>query len=199
VKGLRAWTVGSLAALGCAPSFQAVYECDVHFEHCYALDQGDSSDDAKRQCWRDWLHGYTYGQPRDRVEYARSRMRDGSLEPPLATVAEPLASAEPPRSTGTRSDPSRSSGAALLPRSAFTPPPIVNVVDGEGGSAATAKTGEDADGAKLDGGVPSRVPGADCARSCEEHWSGCRDACKASACVECDSAYRRCARSCFRE
>jgi len=27
--------------------------------------------DAKKECWREWLHGYTYGQSRDRVEYAR--------------------------------------------------------------------------------------------------------------------------------
>jgi hypothetical protein len=199
VKGQWAWTVGALAALGCGPSFQAVYECDVHFEHCYALDQGDGSADTKRQCWRDWLRGYTYGQPRDRVEYARSRTRDTNTEPPLATVAEPLAPADASRANGASPEPSRASAAALLPRSAFTPPPIVNAVDSEDGSAGAKSSGGSSATRVVEGGAPALVPGAECAQSCEEHWGGCRDACKGGACGACDSAYRRCARSCFRE
>src|SRR5580704_16522387 len=76
-----------LAAVGgsaaCGPSFQAVYECDVHFEHCYALDQGGATVEAQKECWRDWLHGYTYGQSRDRVEYGGTRLSYLSLDPTL--------------------------------------------------------------------------------------------------------------------
>ena len=67
--------------VACGPSFQAVYECDVHFEHCYALDESGASVEAKKECWRDWLHGYTYGQSRDRVEYGGTRYSELSLDP----------------------------------------------------------------------------------------------------------------------
>src|SRR5580692_11137525 len=71
------------------PSFQAVYECDVHFEHCYALDQGGATVEAQKECWRDWLHGYTYGQSRDRVEYGGTRYSELSLDPTLPSEDSP--------------------------------------------------------------------------------------------------------------
>src|SRR5258708_9862397 len=70
--------LGLVVALfvGCSLTYQAVYEGDVRFEHCYRLDEerqipiGD-----KRLCWHDWSQKYTYGQTRDRIEYALSRER----------------------------------------------------------------------------------------------------------------------------
>ena len=77
--------------VACGPSFQAVYECDVHFEHCYALDESGASVEAKKECWRDWLHGYTYGQSRDRVEYGGTRYSELSLDPTLPSEDAPSA------------------------------------------------------------------------------------------------------------
>src|SRR5690349_4487799 len=66
----------ALAVAGCGPSFQALYEGDARFEHCYALDEsGTASMRQKSDCWRDWTLRYTYGQTRDRVEYAAARYR----------------------------------------------------------------------------------------------------------------------------
>src|SRR4051812_49840524 len=61
---------------GCGPSFQAIYEGDARFEHCYALDDAPNAPmKDKTSCWRDWTQHYTYGQTRDRVEYAKARAR----------------------------------------------------------------------------------------------------------------------------
>ncbi|HZU85234.1 MAG TPA: hypothetical protein VE987_20015, partial [Polyangiaceae bacterium] len=118
----------AFGAAACGPSFQAVYECDVRFEHCYALDQEPAPADAKKQCWREWLHGYTYGQPRDRVEYAATRFSELSLDPAL-----PKVEAEAPRHVHAMAVPA--------PTNAFAPPPNVaergaSSVDGSASPAA---------------------------------------------------------------
>ena len=64
--------LGAVAA--CGPSFQAVYEGNARFEHCYALEENPQvSMPEKAACWRDWSEHYTYGQTRDRVHYATAR------------------------------------------------------------------------------------------------------------------------------
>ena len=63
-----------VADLACGPSFQTIYENDARFEHCYALDDSATASlDKKARCWRDWKEHHTFGQTRDRVEYAQSR------------------------------------------------------------------------------------------------------------------------------
>ena len=117
VRTWRAWmfvtpavTLAVTGLLACGPSFQAVYECDVHFEHCYALDESGASVDQKKECWRDWLHGYTYGQSRDRVEYGGTRYSELSLDPTLPSEDQPSARA-------------KHIVAAPVPTNAFAPPP----------------------------------------------------------------------------
>ena len=62
------------AALACGPSFQAIYEGNARFEHCYALEEnGQTPMIDKSDCWRDWSEHYTYGQTRDRIHYATDR------------------------------------------------------------------------------------------------------------------------------
>src|ERR1700722_14737558 len=100
--------------MACGPSYQAVYECDVHFEHCYALDESGASADAKKECWRDWLHGYTYGQSRDRGEYGGTR--SSGLRPPPPQPSEPT----PPAARA------KHIVAAPVPTNAFAPPPNVS-------------------------------------------------------------------------
>lgn len=61
---------------GCGASIQAVYEGDVRFEHCMALDaQPDVQSVVRRACWVEWVHFYTYGQTRDRVVHAQIRIQ----------------------------------------------------------------------------------------------------------------------------
>jgi hypothetical protein len=102
----------AMGGIACGPSFQAVYECDVHFEHCYALDESGASVEQKKECWRDWLHGYTYGQSRDRVEYGGTRYSELSLDPTLPSEDQP----SPARAKHV---------AAPAPTNAFAPPPMM--------------------------------------------------------------------------
>lgn len=69
----------SLVALplttSCGANIQAVYEGDVRFEHCMALDlQPEMRTEVRRDCWREWTAHYTYGQTRDRIVHASQRL-----------------------------------------------------------------------------------------------------------------------------
>jgi hypothetical protein len=176
VVRLRYAALAGLGLVACGPSFQAVYECDVHFEHCYALDESGASIEAKKECWRDWLHGYTYGQSRDRVEYGGTRYSQLSLDPTL-----------PSEDATSRQSQSKHTVAAPVPTNAFAPPP--NVIDGHASPAGTAS------------GIASvaHAPGADCSDACAQKWSGCRATCKDGACDTCDQSYRACMPGCFRD
>ena len=66
----------TLVLAGCGANVQAVYEGDVRFEHCMALDStADIKPRISRRCWVEWLAFYTYGQTRDRVAHAELRIR----------------------------------------------------------------------------------------------------------------------------
>ena len=176
--------VGALGIVACGPSFQAVYECDVRFEHCYALDQGGSAE-TKKQCWRDWLHGYTYGQSRDRVEYAAMRFSELSLDPTLPK----LDTLEP---HGLHA----ANVAAPVPTNAFAPPP--NVAAERVQTDVVAASAPASPAAAPPEPVAARAPGEDCASGCAQHWTACRDKCKDGACGGCDKSYRSCVPACFR-
>lgn len=179
--------VAALAAGGviaCGPSFQAVYESDVHFEHCYALDEKSVSEDLKKDCWREWLRGYTYGQSNDRVEYAATRFSQLSLDPTLPS--------EDVRDAGARRahKPERTI-AAPLPTSAFAPPPNVNTLEVRDAAASV-------DASRVrEVHALAQAPGSECVAGCEDRWNGCRGGCKNSACDACDRAYRACMPTCF--
>jgi hypothetical protein len=179
--------VAAAGAAACGPSFQAVYEGDVHFEHCYATDQRNVSPDVKKECWRDWLRGYTYGQSNDRVEYAATRFSQLSLDPTLP-------SEEVPGSHSGSHKPEHTV-AAPVPTNAFAPPPIVNNVDREKPDASAPPPERHVARASL----PPSAPGTDCVAACEERWSSCRSGCKDGACDACDHTYRACAPACFHD
>src|SRR4051812_41643641 len=66
--------LGVSGVCACGPSFQAIYEGDARFEHCYALEENPQTSMPDRAaCWRDWSERYTYGQTRDRIHYATAR------------------------------------------------------------------------------------------------------------------------------
>ncbi|HXN34371.1 MAG TPA: hypothetical protein VN894_21060 [Polyangiaceae bacterium] len=172
-------------AVACGPSFQAVYECDVHFEHCYAIDESPVPSDAKKECWRGWLRGYTYGQSSDRVQYAATRFSQLSLGPTLP-------SEEPREARPRRAAPAV---ATPVPTSAFAPPPSL--------AAAGVPPAQPPAPAPA-----ARAPVADCSDACVRHWTACRDGCDGpasvppgrgrGACDECDRGYRACVPACFR-
>ena len=65
----------SLVSTGCGASVEAIYESDVRFEHCMALDaRVDVKPAMRRACWAEWAAFYTYGQTRDRLEHAQERI-----------------------------------------------------------------------------------------------------------------------------
>jgi hypothetical protein len=160
--------------LACGPSFQATYECEVHFEHCYALDETIASGPMKEQCWHEWLAGYTFGQPRDRVDFASMRIKTLSAPPPT----------DPPDTDASAPTANRAV-VSPMPTSAFVSPPTVAAV--EVAASAAAMSGADR----------SRIPGGECARACEQRWTSCRDGCVDGACAPCDRAYRSCMPACF--
>jgi hypothetical protein len=155
-----------------------VYACDVHFEHCYALDTTDEQGDLKRQCWREWLAGYTFGQANDRIEYARRRLVE--LSPDYVA----------PTDGGSPTEVARAGIAvAPAPTSAFAPPPTTS--DGERSQVVSKE--------EHDGGSGLPAPAAACTRGCEDQWQVCRGSCTTGGCAPCDSAYRSCMPACFKD
>jgi hypothetical protein len=162
---------------------QSIYEGNVRFEHCYRLDLDlEIVPTHRRHCWEQWLESYRYGQPRDRVEYARRRLRlfaSGDFGRPLLHT-DSSSVAKPPPAT-----------AAPEPTSVRAPPPAL---------AADAAT------APSMAVLPALVPGADCSNDCARSHASCQKAPCAEgsagaaggpACASCDQDYKGCMRRCF--
>jgi hypothetical protein len=169
-----------------------VYEGDVRFEHCYALDQTQAPTEAKKDCWRDWLHVYTYGQSSDRIEFAAARFSELSLDPTTLPSVDPGTRPKRPRNV-----------AAPLPTNAFAPPPNVAGDGAEKGSGGPAQAVSAAAvvPAPPTGRVQvgARAPGEECTAACADRWSACRKGCSGPACDACDQSYRACVPACFQD
>jgi hypothetical protein len=78
---------GVACSSGCGPSFEVLAEGDLRFVHCDRLDLDPKISPSHRlHCWREWRRMYTYGQTRDRVEYAARRIAEvvsGDTESPF--------------------------------------------------------------------------------------------------------------------
>jgi hypothetical protein len=167
----------------CGPSVQTIYEGNVRFEHCYRLDLDTTKAPSHRHaCWRNWLQVYTYAQPRDRIEYARRRVRSleiGDPDRPVLNLAR------------TRPNEPRSwylSGPA--PVNAHSPPPAtVNATEPRAARA-------DADAGPL-------PPAEQCTATCRVTWRDCLAPCSgpdagtAPECVRCEPDYLACMRRCL--
>ena len=165
----------ALPALACGASLNAVYEGDVRFEHCMALDERpDANPAARTSCWKDWVKYYTFGQTRDRVDYARRRQRQlsGASETDATTGAQAaLAQRVVPE-----------------PTTVLAPPPML--------IADAGRAPEDA-GASNKPPAPE-PPAAACAALCGDTWAATKQACTNAACEKtAATTYRRCMKRCF--
>jgi hypothetical protein len=201
-------------ALSCGPSFQAIYEGNARFEHCYALEESAQKPAAEKvDCWRDWSEHYTYGQTRDRIHYATARYVALSQSTSVPTDEAMMMAA--PGMT-----PRQSTITAPAPTNAFEPPPkVLSDVDGGGLIGGTAlrpnelpRTVVFSGGVRtvLDASAPApappvaaaavaatpdaaapRTPASDCADSCAATFRTCKGA-------PCEKTYRGCMRACFK-
>jgi hypothetical protein len=163
-----------VVAHGCGPSFEAIQEGDLRFAHCDRLDLDPTIAPSHRlHCWREWRRVYTYGQTRDRVEYAQRRIAEvlsGDSDPPF----------ELPSGSSRRPD-----GRSPSIRSpVHSPPPAVVPVAG-----AETVLADDAPEGKFGPGCRSRCAEgrAACAPGCETQPTGCQD---------CDVAFQACLGNC---
>jgi hypothetical protein len=187
-----------IAATACGPSFQAIYEGDARFEHCYALEENPNLSMAQKgECWRDWMAHYTYGQTRDRVAYAAARAQAINKAPELPTDEAMMHAA--PGEIGPRSG-----VVAPAPTSAFAPPPkTLGEASDAGTSTDWAKKlppPEPPPSDAKDAGVAPRPPMAECLDDCQRSWTACRAPCtdgkKSAACDKCPTSYKTCIKTC---
>lgn len=174
----------TIAALSCGPSVQSIYEGDVRFEHCYRLDLDLNIAASHREaCWKQWMSLYTYGQPRDRIEYARRRLRafsNGDFSRPTLNTGS--------------NRPARREYYLVVPEptSAHAPPPPV----------LTPVYGPDAGVPVVPAANPT-APGTACATGCYSSFNSCKAACgpdggvSEAACKSCEPDYRQCMRRCY--
>src|SRR5689334_16899264 len=176
IRHVLAAAIGGAMAVSCGASIQAVYEGDVRFEHCMALDtRPDVKPTLRRGCWEEWTKFYTFGQTRDRIDYARLRIQQ-------LGAASDFAEAEAPPEK-----PSKLS-AVPEPTSVLAPPPMMLTNSADAGPAdAAADAPED--------GAP---PASECTAACAQSWDLCRQECKSAQCEKtCTGKYRRCMKKCF--
>jgi hypothetical protein len=180
-RALIVMTVSLAMATACGASLQAVYEGDVRFEHCMALDsRSDVKPTLRKACWEDWVKFYTFGQTRDRVEFAKLRQKQLIASSDFDEgewVLEP-----------------RPQAAVPEPTSVLAPPP--RTLASDGGPPEDDLDAGAADAA--DGAPDAALPGSTCASDCEDTFTICRQECTTPACeAGCSTRYKRCMRRCF--
>jgi hypothetical protein len=88
----------ALAGVGCGASFEVLHEGDVRFAHCDRLDLDQHITASHRlHCWQEWQRVYTFGQTRDRLDYAKRRIAEllsGQTEPAFELPSRPPPRAE---------------------------------------------------------------------------------------------------------
>jgi hypothetical protein len=186
----------AVATPGCGASYQAVYEGEVRFEHCYRLDlESNMPLMQRKECWREWAAFYTYGQSRDRIEFAARRLRelgDEISNPGMAASAGDAGlHASPP------------AVVAPAPTSPFeAPPSVTSAARPDAGPEAAASASKPASSEDLFDVDPSHTPpGQMCMLLCGKAWHKCTSACpadKAKQCkTTCDIRFRGCVPRCL--
>jgi hypothetical protein len=209
----------AILTAGCGPSLTTIHEGTLRFEHCYRIDlEPNAKAPQQKACWSRWLGQYTYGQPRDRIDYARRRLsalnETNGPEPELRLTGE------------RRAEERQFYVVAPAPEDLHgPPPPVATALPATlGGSDATPMASADS---------TKEPPASPCAKSCGSAWSSCEANCGAPnetataaasstgssappntskaasgkaaggksgvgrGCDACASAYGRCMRGCF--
>lgn len=180
---------GVLASVapGCGPSVQSIYEGNVRFEHCNRLDLDQKIAMSHREaCWREWLRLYTYGQVRDRIEYARMRLLSLEQGDPSKPTLQLDVARKPEERSWYLSSPVSTSP---------TPAPSGSVAAPDAGVASTETKNQ----------RPAERPALEqeCGGRCRDAWSTCRARCDADAgrttkaCALCEPDYKKCMKRCF--
>ena len=168
--------LAAASSLSCGASIRAIYESDVRFEHCMALDaSSDVKPTLRRSCWDEWTRFYTFGQTRDRIDYAHMREKQLSGASDF-DEADTMAA-----------QPSGTAAAAPDPTSAIAPPPsMVAALDGGAPDAAAAPEPDERTA------VYTR-----CASECQKVLDACRQVCRTPICErECSLRSKRCSARC---
>ena len=111
-----AWLAAtSTVAFACGPSFETLHESNIRFEHCNRLDLDERvARNHRLYCWQQWRSRYTYGQTRDRLQYAEGRIKAIRLGEPGPTAPKPAAPSAS-SSSATPDDPARAAVPAVIP------------------------------------------------------------------------------------
>jgi hypothetical protein len=186
-KRARSWrlVLCGVAVHACGPSFEAIQEGDLRFAHCDRLDIDPNIAPSHRlHCWREWRRVYTYGQTRDRVEYAQRRIAEvvsGDTEPPF----------ELPH--GASADPRRPLPAPV------SPPAPVEPIEGappapESGAGVTPESAAPVAAAS----AKALDAEAECRARCEAERSACMPGCetKPTGCTPCEPSFEDCLEIC---
>jgi hypothetical protein len=174
------------ASGACGPSVQSIYEGNVRFEHCYRLDlEVDAAPTHREACWKEWLGMYTYGQPRDRIEYARRRARafaTGDVDCPKLSVGD-----------SKHAEARQFYLVVPAPTSVHAPPPpIATRWYGDAGTPPPTPTP-----------AIAAAPQDGCSSTCRESFQQCNHPCDPDAgkrdpgCKACDPDYKACMKRCF--
>jgi hypothetical protein len=186
-----------IAGGACGPGVQSIYEGNVRFEHCYRLDlEVDTAPTHRRACWNEWLERYTYGQPRDRIEYARRRVHsfaNGDVDHPTLDIGDDK-----------KAEARQFYLVVPAPTSAHAPPaPIAKRWYADAGTEPTEPTAPTAPTAERVAAQAS-APEDKCSEPCRASLGSCQLACAApdagkpdAACKLCDSDYKTCMKRCF--
>lgn len=180
----------ALLSTACGASYQSVYENEVHFEHCYAVDVSPNMPHGtKLQCWTDWTQRFSQGQPRDRVEYALARQRaliSGSDDPaPRMTIGGQASPGPPPVAA--------SPVAAPLPRTPYEGPPATMALAAQAATLSAAPPSPPPP--KPDRNLsPTQL----CTRDCGEAFTSCATACRQNPCYNrCGDLAKKCIAECL--
>jgi hypothetical protein len=162
--------------LSCGAGLRRQYEEDVRFEHCMGLDaRPDMKPSIRSACWEEWSTFFTFGQTRDRIDYAHLRIQQ------LSQVSN-FDEADWVRPA---------SGAAVAvpePTSALAPPPMLLNVDGGPGSAP---------GVATEGSGAARGRVAACLSACDNGLDPCRRLCRGPPCdLACRASNLHCRKRC---
>lgn len=173
-----------------------MHEGSVRFEHCYRLDLDPQVVATHREaCWQGWLTSFTYGQPRDRIDYARTRLselKNGDPSPPTLR-------------TGGDHRPEQRQFYLVVPAPTSVhapPPPVATVWREEDAGPGDSASATDAGTENL-----NTPPASSCAESCRSEWETCTAQCTADAgvtdagtgdCAPCTKPYSLCMKKCFK-